>query len=110
MQAIALLTLTRTAGAALTAQRFVAPDGTVPAAGANTLGVTRTDAAAGSPVAVDAIGTAIVEAAAAIADGAPIETTVDGRAVTKTTGISVARALQAAGAAGDKIEVLLIPN
>jgi hypothetical protein len=110
MQSISLLTLSRTAAAALTAARFVSTGNGVPGAGANTLGVTRTDAASGALVAVDAVGTAVVEASAAIADGASIETTNDGRAVTKTTGIAVARALQAAAGAGDKIEVLLIPN
>lgn len=109
-QNIALLTLSFQASAALTADRFVSVTAGVPAAGANTIGVTRSDTAAGKMAPVDVIGTAIVEASAAIAGGAEIETTADGRAVTKTTGKTVARALQAAAAAGDKFEILLIAN
>lgn len=109
-QSISLLTLTIIAAAALTEDRFVSATGGVPAAGANTLGVTRSDVESGKPAPVDILGTAIVEASAAIAQYAAIETTNDGRAVTKTTGVTVARALQAAAAAGDKIEVLLIAN
>lgn len=109
-QSISLLTLTLTAAAALTANRFVTHAGAVPAAGANVVGVTRSAAASGYATPVDVIGTAIVEASAAIAVGAAIETTNDGRAVTWSTGVTVARALQAATAAGDLIEVLLIAN
>lgn len=107
---ISLLSLTVTAAAALTEHRFVTTAGAVPAAGANTLGVTQTDAASGAGVAVDVLGTTLVEASAAIAAGAAIETTATGTAVTKTTGWVVGRALSAASAAGELIEVLLIPN
>lgn len=107
---IAILTLPVTAAAALTSRRFVTAVGAVPAAGANVLGVTQTDAASGALVAVDALGTALVEASAAISAGASIETTATGSAVTKSTGITVARALTAATVAGQAIEVLLIPN
>lgn len=110
MQSIPLLTLSIPAAAALTARRFVTHTGAVPAAGANVAGATCTDAASGALVAVDVLGTTIVEASAAIAKGAAIETTNTGKAVTKDTGITVARALQAAAADGDLIEVLLIPN
>lgn len=106
----AILTLPILAAVALTAHRFVTPTGGVPAAGANTLGVTNADAASGEQAPIIYLGTAIVEASDAIAAGAAIETTGDGRAVTKSTGVAVARALQAATAAGQFIEVALIPN
>lgn len=109
-QSISLLTLSLTAAAALTANRFVTHAGAVPAAGANVAGVNRSTVASGAITPVDVIGTAVVEASAAIALGAAIETTATGKAVTKTTGATVARALQAAAADGDLIEVLLIAN
>jgi hypothetical protein len=106
-----LLTLTVIAAAALTANRFVTAVGAVPAANANVIGVTRSSAAgSGDLVPVDALGTTMVEASAAISAGAAIATTNDGRAVTYSTGAVVARALTAATGAGQLIEVLLIPN
>jgi len=108
---ISVLTLSVAAAAALTANRFVTAVGAVPAANANVLGVTRTSAAAaGDLVPVDVLGTAIVEASAAISAGAAVATTNDGRAVTHSTGAVVARALQAAAGAGSLFEVVLIPN
>lgn len=107
----AVLTNTLVAAAALSANRFVTAAGAVPAANANVIGVTRAPAgAAGDLVPVDMLGIAEVEASAAIAVGAAIATTNDGRAVTYSTGAVVARALTAAGAAGQLIEVQLIPN
>ena len=60
------------------------------------------------------LGTAIVEAGAAIALGAkgltPVKTDADGRAIAQGGAGEIAGyALQAAGAAGQKIEVLLTP-
>lgn len=109
-QSVSILALTKTAAAAITANRFITPTGGVPAAGANTGGVSRNAAASGDLFTADVLGTATVEASAAINDGAAIETTNDGRAVTQSTGVVCARALEAAGAAGDLIEVLLIAN
>lgn len=107
----AILTLTVAAAAALSANRFVTAVGAVPAANANCVGVTRSSAgAAGDLVPVDVLGTAMVEASAAIVAGAAVATTNDGRAVTYSTGAVLGRALTAAGAAGQFIEVLLIPN
>ncbi len=106
-----LLTLTVTAAAALSAHRFVTATGAVPSANGNTLGVTRSPAgAAGDLVPVDAVGTTMVEASAAISAGAAVATTSDGRAVTFSTGVVAGRALTAASGAGVLIEVLLIPN
>ena len=108
---ISILTLTVAAAAALSANRFVTVAGAVPAANANCLGVTRTSAAAvGDLVPVDVAGTTLVEASAAIALGAAVTTTNDGRAVTHSTGAVLARALGAASGAGALVEVLLIAN
>lgn len=105
-----LLPLSRIAAGAITAERFVTPTGTQAGAAVNTLGVARSDATTGQVLPVDVLGTAIVTAGGAIADGALIETDATGRAVTRSAGPIVARALQAAAAAGARIEVLLIPN
>lgn len=110
MQSKPVLTLTVTAAAALSAHRFVTHGGDVPSAGGRVLGVTRSDAAAGKAVAVDVLGTTVVDAGAAISSvGTLLETDAQGRAVPKTTGTAVAVALQTAGA-GRRIEVLLLPN
>lgn len=109
-QSISLLTLTKTATAALVANRFITHAGAVPAAGAAVIGVAKSSAAIGDRVPVDVVGTAIVEAGAAVAVGAALEVDNLGRGITKTSGVTVGRALQAAGAAGDLIEVLLIAN
>ncbi|XVJ69886.1 MAG: DUF2190 family protein [Rhizobacter sp.] len=108
---IALLTLTVAASAALSANRFVTATGGVPAAAANAVGVTRTSAAAaGDLVPVDMLGTTQVEAGAAVAAGAAVETNASGQAITRSAGVTLGRALTAATAAGQLIEVLLIPN
>lgn len=109
-QFISILCLPLTATAVLTAERFVTGTGAVAAAGANTLGVTRSNAQIGEDVPVDVLGTAIVTAGAAIAQGASIEVGTAGKAITANAGKVVARALQAAAADGSRIEVLLIPN
>lgn len=103
----ALLAVTVTAAAALTAHRFTTLVGAVPAANAAGLGVTRTAAASGARVTLDVVGTTIVEASAAITAGVPVATTNDGRAVTHSTGTVAGIAMGAAGDAGDLIEVLL---
>lgn len=111
-QSTPILTLTVAAAAAIAANRFVTPAGAQAGADANTLGVARTAAAAaGEKIPVDVLGTAVVEAGAAITAGATLESDANGRAVTwATAGAKVGIALQAAGAAGQFIEVLLIPN
>lgn len=109
---ISLLTLTVSAAAALSANRFVTALGAVPAAGAACIGVTRTSAAAaGDRVPVDVIGTAIVETGAAVAAGAAIECDSSGRAITLASGVKLARMAPgqaAAAGAGELVEVVLI--
>lgn len=106
---IAILTLSVTATAALAAHRAVELDGTYPAAGANSLGITNTAGASGDRVPVDVVGTTIATAGGAVAAGDELEVGADGKLVTKTTGKTVARAL-AAAADGELFEVLLIAN
>lgn len=105
-----IFTLSIRAAAALNAERFVTAAGAVPAAGANAFGVTTTSAAAGELVAADVLGSTVVVAGGAISAGAAIEVGTAGKAVARTSGTIVARALQAAAADGDRIEVFLIPN
>lgn len=110
-QAISLLALPVALTGTVAANRFVTPAGAQAGADANTLGVARTAGVAGEKITVDVIGTAVVEAGAAIAAGATLETDASGRAVTwATSGGKVAIALQAASAAGQMIEALLLPN
>ena len=110
-QSTPLLTLTVALTGAVAAARFVTPAGAQAGADANTLGVARIAGASGDKIPVDAIGTAVVEAGAAIALGATLEVDASGRAVTwATSGAKVGIALQAASAAGNFIEVLLLPN
>ena len=110
-QAIPLLALSTVLSGTVAVNRFVTPAGAQAGADANTLGVARTAGISGDRVAVDVLGTAIVEAGAAVAAGATVKADSSGRAITwVTSGAKIGLALQAAGAAGDKIEVLLIPN
>ncbi len=109
-QALSLLALPLTLGGTVVADRFVTPAGAQAGAGANTLGVARSAGVSGEKITADVLGTAVVEAGAAIAANATIGVDSSGRAVTWASGAKVALALQAASGAGVKIEVLLIPN
>ena len=108
-QMISVLDVTETATAAVLGERFFNAGAHAVAAG-RALGVTRADAAIGTLVPITVIGTAIVSASAAIAKDALVEVAANGQAVTRSAGVAVGRALQAAAAAGDRIEVLLFPN
>lgn len=110
-QATPLLALAVTLTGTVAANRFVTPAGAQAGADANTLGVARFGGGSGDKVTADVIGTAIVEAGAAISAGATVKADSSGRAIAwATSGAKVAVALQAATAAGQMIEVLLIPN
>lgn len=107
---LSILTLTAVAAGVLAANRFVTQDGAYPAAGAKAFGVNRSAAAAaGELLAVDIQGTAIAEAAGTFAKDAALELDASGRVVVKTTGVGVARAMEA-GTAGAFVEVLLTPT
>lgn len=110
-QSIPLLTLSILAAGAVAAHRFVTPVRDQAVADENTLGVSTTDAANGESLAVDVLGTTIVEAGAAIAEGATLKADANGKAITwAVSGAKVAVALEAATGDGDFIEVLLIQN
>jgi len=110
-QAISLLTLAVTLSGTVAANRFVTPAGAQAGADANTLGVARTAGVSADKVPADILGTAVVEAGAPVAAGATVKSDATGRAITwVTSGAKVGLALEAAGAAGQFIEVLLIPN
>ena len=110
---ISLLTLTVAAAGTLAANRMVTQAGAYPTSGAAAFGVTRSSAeAAGDLVPVDVQGTAIAEAGAAITLDAPLMVDATGRVVPLTVGSKspVGRAMQAATAAGQQIEILLVPS
>ena len=109
-QSIPLLVHTKKASGAVAARRFVTATGAQAGAAANTLGVSQWAAQDGEDFPVTGLGTEVVEVGAAIAEGAAVETDAQGRAVTKAAGPTLARALQASSAAGEFIEVSLIPN
>jgi hypothetical protein len=110
-QSFPILTLTMLATAVVPANRFVTFGGTVTVADANSAGVARTAAAVGDAMPVDALGTAVVESGAAITAGDTVKSDGTGRAITwVTSGVRLGRAQQAATAAGQFIEVFLMPN
>ncbi len=101
-----LLAVTIAAAAALTRFRFVDFTGNVASAGERPLGMATTDFDTGEQASVATHGEILVEAGAAIAAGAEVESNASGRAVTKTTGVAFGVARDAAAAAGDIIRVL----
>lgn len=106
---VPVLTLSPVASAAHAEHLAVTVAGALPGAGAAILGITTELAVSGKPVPTVVLGTAVATAGAAVALGAALEATAAGKLITKTTGVQVAVALQAAGADGDKFEVLLTP-
>ena len=107
------------AAEALKANRFVDLSGEYPdAAGDYAYGVTVSDAKNGESVSVDVLGTSIVQAESAVAVGAqlmvaaPGAANVDGGKVKTATAneVVVGRAITAATAADQLIEIALIPN
>ena len=104
------LILSVLATAALTANRAVSIGGTVPSSAATSFGIALTGGAIGDYVPVVVSGTAVATAGAAIAAGAAVEVGTTGKVVTKSAGITIGRALAAAAADGDQVEILLIGN
>jgi len=111
-QAQPSVSLSLTTTGVIVEYRFVNTSVAQAGAASNTFGVARMAAASGDVIPVDAVGTAIVETGAAFAAGTLLATDASGRAVAWAAGAAVARALpgQAATAAGQFVEVLLIPN
>lgn len=98
------------ATAVLAGYRGVTIGGALPGAGLTGLGLAQNGGAIGDAVPVNVLGTAIGEAGAAIAVGAALEFDALGRVITKAAGVTIGRALTVANAAGDQVEVLLIPS
>lgn len=111
-QSLSLLTLTVTATAVITANRFISPAGALAGAAGNAYGVAETSAAIGEKLPVTSHGSAVVEAGAAIAAGALVEADATGRAITKAAGVALGRLApgEVATAAGQFVEVILINN
>lgn len=110
-QSTPVLSLTRVAAGTIAANRFVTPANAQAGAGENTLGVCLQDAVAADKITVNALGTAIVESGAAVTANATLKSDASGRAIDwVTSGAKVAIALESASAAGQFIEVMLIPN
>lgn len=104
------LAITVLASVVLSAKRFVAHDGGYPSAagGLKTVaGVTETSAEVGDAVSAIVSYSAPVEAGGAVAAGAFVKPDATGRAVTGTAADHCGRALSAAAAEGDVIEVVL---
>jgi hypothetical protein len=104
---IVLMSVTIAAAAALSRFRLVDYTGTPSSAGERALGVAVTNFSAGEQAGVAVRGELLVEAGAAIAVGAQVESDASARAVTLTTGVAFGVARDAALAAGDIIRVLV---
>lgn len=78
-QSISLLTLPVLATGTITNSRFVVAAGTQAVADNNVIGVARADAVSGERVAVDVIGTAVVESGAAFSAGATLKSDASAR-------------------------------
>lgn len=108
------LTLRVATGQSATADRFVTIGATGvqrTGADANAIGVARSDATASEVLAVDVLGSAPVESGAAITLGQTVKSDSQGRAIPwATSGARLGVALESASAAGQFVEVLLLPN
>lgn len=100
-----------TAAGTLAQYQPVDATGAAVSAGGNAIGTANVAAVAGDRYNATIMGTTLAVAGAAIAAGALVEvgSTVT-QVITKNTGVAIGRALSAASAAGDIIEVLLIAN
>lgn len=109
---IPVLTIGLTAGASIAQYQPVTAAGGAATAASNAVGFATVAAASGARVPVIAGGTAIAVAGAAINAGDPVKvhTTVTKVVAQGGTGTIIGRALTAAAADGDLIEVLVIPN
>jgi hypothetical protein len=96
-------------GVTVTACRGLTLAGAIPSAGgagypAEFSGV------AGDPITINMLGTAEGEIGAAVSFNALLEFNSSGQYITRTTGIPVARAMEAGTTAGQRIEIFLIPH
>jgi hypothetical protein len=108
---VALLTMSFIAAGTLAQFQPVQATGVAAVAAGNAVGSANVSAVSGDLFPAVVLGTALFVAGGAIAVGALVEvhTTVT-QVITKAAGIAIGRALNATSAAGDFVEVLLIPN
>jgi len=107
MQSISTLALTTAANGAVTARRAVGFDGAqATVQGQKILGIAHTDAADGELLALDAKGTAIVEAGAAINIGDSLIIDAQGRAIPTTGNLAVAAGATAVSSTAANGEIL----
>lgn len=90
----------------LSARRFVGFNGGVCADGAKALGVTEVDTEADNMAPANVMGVILVEAGAAIAAGAEVQSDASGKAITKAAGVANGIAWDAATAAGELIRIV----
>ena len=109
-QSKSVLTLSLTASGAIRAARFVKANGAEADAAEAAIGVSKYAAASGELVAVDTYGTAIIESGGVFNNGDQVESDADGKAVAYSAGSINGRALQASTAAGQMIEILVLPK
>ncbi len=98
------------ATAAIAQHQTVTLTGAVATAADFAVGFALTGAAIGARFPVTVLGTALGRAGAAIARGELVEVGAAGRVVTRDSGVRIGRSLTAASAAGETVELLLIPN
>lgn len=100
-----------TAAGTLAQYQPVDATGAAVSAGGNAIGTADVAAVSGDRYNATVMGTALAVASAAISAGALVEvSTTVSKVVTKSTGVAIGRALSAAAADGDIIEILLIAN
>lgn len=100
------LTTSVLAAAELTKHRFVSFDGSHTGNGLKALGSVAAETSIGNIAPVDVSGVILVEAGAAIAAGAEVQSDASARAITKAAGVSNGFAWDAAAQAGDVIRVV----
>jgi hypothetical protein len=93
------------ATSAVTIKRFVTYAGAQAGAAVAVAGVAEDNTAIGEFVGCKARGWMLVEAGAAVAQGAAVESDASGRAITLAAGVQAGRAVDAATAAGQFIRI-----
>lgn len=101
-----VLAVTEKATTALTQLRFVNFNGGQAGDGEATLGIANTNYDLGEQAGINTHGSLLVEAGAAIAKGAQVQSDAQGRAITLASGAAAGRTRDAATAAGELIRIL----
>ena len=109
---ITILTVTAKLAAKVDKALFVTASGALPAADGAALGVAQLGGAANDLVPVVTLGVARVTAGGVVAAGDAVACAATGKAIkaVNANAVRVGRALTAAAADGDEIQVHLIPN